>query len=89
MKVQDALKNITVVIEAALMNGPERDALRQSVAIVAQRCKLADELAKEKADELAEAEAKAEAKAKAKAEAEAKKKETGKHGNKISTKRNK
>lgn len=47
MNVQDALKNIVIVVEAALMNGQERDALRQSISIVVQRCKIADDLEKQ------------------------------------------
>jgi len=46
MNVQNALGNITTVIEKALMNGPERDQLRADITLVAQRCKLADDLEK-------------------------------------------
>jgi len=51
MNVQQALNNMVMVIEAALMNGKERDALRQSIQLVAQRCKRADELEKQVAEQ--------------------------------------
>ena len=48
MTVEEALQNIDIVVAATKMNRQEHDALRQSVVLVAQRCKLADELEKEK-----------------------------------------
>ena len=50
MTPQEAIDNITIVISNARMTGPEHDALKQSIILVAQRCKLADELAREKED---------------------------------------
>lgn len=47
MIVQEALTNIGVVVSNARMTGPEHDALKQSIALVAQRCKRADELEEE------------------------------------------
>ena len=46
--VNEALQNIDIIVANAKMNRQEHDALRQSVITVAQRCKLADELEKEK-----------------------------------------
>lgn len=43
MTVQEALQNIVNVVSNAKMTGPEHDALRQSIGLVAQRCKLAGE----------------------------------------------
>lgn len=54
MTAQEAINNIAIVISNARMTGPEHDALRQSIAFVVQRCKLADELEKQIA-EVAEA----------------------------------
>ncbi len=48
MTPQEAINNIAIVVSNARMTEPEHDALKQSIALVAQRCKLADELAKEK-----------------------------------------
>ena len=48
MTVNEALQNIDIVVAATKMNRQEHDALRQSVTLVAQRCKRADELEKEK-----------------------------------------
>jgi len=48
MTVNEALKNIDIIVANARMNRQEHDALRQSVILVAQRCKRADELEKEK-----------------------------------------
>lgn len=48
MTAQEAVQNISIVVSNARMTGPEHDALRQSIAFVVQRCKLADELEKEK-----------------------------------------
>jgi len=48
MTVNEALQNIDIVVAATKMNRQEHDALRQSVVLVAQRCKRADELEKEK-----------------------------------------
>lgn len=46
MTVQDALQNIRIVVSNTRLTGPETDALRQSIAFVTQRCKVADELEK-------------------------------------------
>ena len=51
MTVNEALQNIDIVVAATKMNRQEHDTLRQSVTLVAQRCKRADELEKEKKDE--------------------------------------
>jgi len=48
LTVDEALKNIDIIVANARMNRQEHDALRQSVILVAQRCKRADELEKEK-----------------------------------------
>ncbi len=48
MTVDEALNNIDIVVAGTKMNRQEHDALRQSVILVAQRCKRADELEKEK-----------------------------------------
>lgn len=48
MTVDEALQNIDVVVANTKMNRQEHDTLRQSVITVAQRCKLANELEKEK-----------------------------------------
>lgn len=48
MTVQEAIQNIATVVANTRMTGPEHDALKQSIAVVVQRCKLADELEKEK-----------------------------------------
>ena len=48
LTVDEALKNIDIIVANARMNRQEHDALRQSVTLVAQRCKRADELEKEK-----------------------------------------
>jgi hypothetical protein len=48
MTVNEALQNIDIIIANTKMNRQEHDALRQSVTLVVQRCKLADELEKEK-----------------------------------------
>ncbi len=50
MTVQEAINNIATVVSNARMTEPEHDALKHSITLVAQRCKLADELAKEKED---------------------------------------
>lgn len=48
LTVNEAMKNIIVVVRNAKMNGDEHDALRDSINLVAQRCDLADKLEKEK-----------------------------------------
>lgn len=48
MTIQDALQNIRVVVSEARMKFDEHVALQQSINLVEQRCKLADELEKEK-----------------------------------------
>lgn len=48
MTVQEALQNVNIVVENARMTGPERDALRESIKLVLQRCQRADELEKPK-----------------------------------------
>ena len=50
LTVQEAIKNIIVVVRNSKMNGDEHDALRDSMNLVAQRCELADKLEKEKND---------------------------------------
>jgi len=51
MTVQEAIQNIENVVSSSLMNCKDHAALQQSVALVAQQCKLAEELAKEKTHE--------------------------------------
>ena len=46
MTIQEALQNVNIVVENARMTGPERDALRQSIRLIIQRCQRADELEK-------------------------------------------
>ena len=48
MTVNEALQNIDIVVAAARMNRQEHDALRESLGVVARRCKRADELEREK-----------------------------------------
>ena len=48
LTVNEAMKNIIVVVRSSKMNGDEHDALRDSIQLIAQRCELADELEKEK-----------------------------------------
>lgn len=48
MTVEEALQNIDIIVAGTKMNRQEHDALRQSVMLVARRCKRADELEKEK-----------------------------------------
>ena len=45
-KVQVAFENIRVVVLNARMTGPEHGQLGQDLALIAQRCQLADELEK-------------------------------------------
>lgn len=52
LTVQEALQNIDIVVSNARMTGPKHDALKQSIELVTQRCKLADEL--EKANQASE-----------------------------------
>ena len=47
LTVNEALQNIDIIVAATKMNRQEHDALRQSVILVANRCKRADELEKE------------------------------------------
>ncbi len=47
MTVQEALKNIDIVVSSVPMKRGEHVALQQSVELVTQRCQLADELEKE------------------------------------------
>lgn len=47
MTIQEALQNIDVVVSNTQMKREEHQALQQSISIIAQRCKLADELEKE------------------------------------------
>ncbi len=47
MTVQEALKNIDVVVSSVPMKRGEHIALQQSVELVTQRCQRADELEKE------------------------------------------
>lgn len=46
MTIQEALQNIDIVVSNARMNRQEHAALQESIAIVAQRCQLVDELEK-------------------------------------------
>ena len=48
MTVQEALQNIDIVVSNVPMKRAEHQALQQSVSLIAQRCKRADELEKEK-----------------------------------------
>jgi len=48
LTVDEALKNIDIIVANTRMNRQEHDALRQSVMLVANRCKRADDLEKEK-----------------------------------------
>ena len=47
MTIQEALKNIDVVVSSVPMKRGEHIALQQSVELVTQRCQRADELEKE------------------------------------------
>lgn len=47
MTVQEAIKNIAIVVGNARMTGPEHDTLKQNIALVIQRCELADKLEQE------------------------------------------
>ena len=47
LTVPEALKNIDIVVASVGMKREEHDALRLSIAVVAQRCARADELEKE------------------------------------------
>lgn len=49
MTVQEALQNIDIVVSNVQMKRGEHQALQQSIGLIAERCKRADELeAKEK-----------------------------------------
>lgn len=48
MTVQEALQNIGVVVSNARMTGPEHDALKESILLIAKRCQRTDELEKQK-----------------------------------------
>ena len=48
MTVQEALQNIDIVVSNVPMKRGEHQALQQSVGLIAQRCKVAYELEKEK-----------------------------------------
>lgn len=50
MTIPEALQNIDVVVSNVPMKRQEHLALQQSIALVQQRCKRADELEKEKED---------------------------------------
>ncbi len=47
MNIQEALQNIDIVVSNVSMKRAEHQALQQSVSLIAQRCKRADELEKE------------------------------------------
>lgn len=44
LTVQESLNNIANVISGARMTGPEHDALKESVSVVARQCEIADKL---------------------------------------------
>ena len=44
MTVQEALQNIDIVVSNVQMKRQEHAALQQSITLIAQRCKRADEL---------------------------------------------
>lgn len=46
LTIQEALQNIDIVVSNTKMTSPEHDALKESILLVAQRCKQADELEK-------------------------------------------
>lgn len=48
MTIQEALRNIDIVVSNVPMKRAEHQALQQSVSLIAQRCKRADELEEEK-----------------------------------------
>ncbi len=48
MTVQEALQNIDIVVSNVQMKRQEHAALQQSITLIKQRCKRADELEKEK-----------------------------------------
>lgn len=47
MTVQEALQNIDIVVSNVQMKRGEHAALQQSISLIAQRCKRADELEKD------------------------------------------
>lgn len=52
MKIQEALQNIDIVVSNVQMKRGEHAALQESISLIAQRCKRADELEKmQQADE--------------------------------------
>lgn len=55
MTVQQAFGNVINVVSNAHMTGPEHDALKDSIKLIAERCKVADEL--EQCDQEAKKEA--------------------------------
>ena len=50
MTIQEALRNIDIVVSNVPMKRAEHQALQQSISLIQQRCKRADELEKEKKD---------------------------------------
>lgn len=44
LTIQQAFDNVINVVSNAKMTGPEHDALKESVGLIAGRCKVADEL---------------------------------------------
>jgi len=44
LTVQEAFNNIINVVSNAKMTGPEHDALKESIGVIAKRCKVADDL---------------------------------------------
>ena len=47
MTIQEALQNIDIVVSNVQMKRSEHAALQQSISLIAERCKRADELEKE------------------------------------------
>ena len=47
MTIQEALQNIDIVVSNVQMKRAEHAALQESISLIAQRCKRADELEKE------------------------------------------
>lgn len=47
MTIQKALQNINIVTSNARMTGPEHEALKESILLIAKRCQRADELEKQ------------------------------------------
>ncbi len=52
MVIQQAIKNVAVVVSNAKMTGSEHQTLQQNIQFIAQRCERADELEKKFKKEL-------------------------------------